>query len=144
MTERKPPGEPWESWIDRQIREAQDEGAFDNLAGAGKPIPDLGSEHDPLWWVKKLVERERISPALPPALELRRKVAQFLAGLVGARDEHDVRRAVGALNAEIRTVNATVAEGPPTNLAALDVDDVVREWRRRASSGHGVSRGDHA
>ena len=84
------------------------------------------------------------SPALPPALELRRKVAQFLAGLAGARDEPGVRRAAEALNAEIRAINATVAEGPPTNLAALEVDDVVREWRRRISSGHGVSRGDHA
>ena len=144
MTERKPPGESWESWIDRQIREAQEEGAFDNLAGAGQPLPDLGSEHDPLWWVKKLVAREGITPALPPALELRRKVQRFLAGLAGARDEHDVRRAVEALNAEIRTINATVVEGPATNLAALDADDVVREWRRRTSSGHGASRGDHA
>ena len=43
-----------------------------------------------------------------------------------------VRRAIEALNAEIRKVNATVAEGPPTNLAPLDVDEIVRESRRRA------------
>ena len=72
------------------------------------------------------------------------QVERFLAGLAGARDEHDVRRAVEALNAEIRTINATVVEGPATNLAALDADDVVQEWRRRTSSGHGASRGDHA
>jgi hypothetical protein len=32
----------WESAVDRQIREAQERGAFDNLAGRGKPL-DLSS-----------------------------------------------------------------------------------------------------
>ena len=37
MTKRKPPETSWETWIDRQIRVATEEGAFDNLPGAGKP-----------------------------------------------------------------------------------------------------------
>jgi len=41
MTERKPPGVSWESWFEEQIRQAQEEGAFENLPGAGKPLPDL-------------------------------------------------------------------------------------------------------
>lgn len=28
----------WESWIDQQIREAQERGEFDNLAGEGQPL----------------------------------------------------------------------------------------------------------
>jgi DnaJ family protein C protein 28 len=28
----------WEDWIDRQIREAQERGAFDDLPGRGKPL----------------------------------------------------------------------------------------------------------
>lgn len=32
----------WESWIDQQIREAQDRGEFDDLPGKGKPL-DLGA-----------------------------------------------------------------------------------------------------
>jgi hypothetical protein len=131
MTEQKPPGKSWESWIEQQIREAQEQGAFDNLAGAGKPIPDLGSEHDPLWWVKKLVQREGVS-SLPPALELRSRVARALEQLANAHDEDEVRRTVEALNVEIRKVNATATEGPATNLAPLDVDAVVQDWRRRA------------
>ena len=39
MTERKPPGTSWETWIDAQIRVAMEQGAFDNLPGAGKPLP---------------------------------------------------------------------------------------------------------
>src|SRR5262249_3341711 len=58
MTERKPPGTSWESFIERQIREAQEAGAFENLPGQGKPIPDVGVEYDPDWWAKKLLQRE--------------------------------------------------------------------------------------
>ena len=36
-------------------------GEFDDLPGAGKPIPNLND--DPLWWVKKFVERERLRDA---------------------------------------------------------------------------------
>ena len=91
MTERKPPGTSWESLIDQQIREAQEEGAFDNLPGAGKPLADLEAGYDPLWWVKKLVQRERLS-ALPPALELRRTVERTLAKISTLRDEGEVRQ----------------------------------------------------
>jgi len=28
----------WESWVDQQIREAQERGEFDNLPGTGKPL----------------------------------------------------------------------------------------------------------
>ena len=128
MTERKPPGKAWESWIEEQIREAQEAGAFDNLAGAGKPLADLGSEYDPDWWLKKLVQREQITD-LPPALELRRRVQRTLDTLSALPDEATVRRAVEALNVDIRTVNATVAKGPSTTIAPLDVEDVVRRWR---------------
>ena len=39
MTERKPPEITFASWIDQQINEAAERGAFDNLPGAGKPLP---------------------------------------------------------------------------------------------------------
>ena len=64
MTERKPPGRSWESWLDEQIRQAREDGAFDNLDGAGKPLPDLDQGYDPDWWVKKLVCREQGGRAL--------------------------------------------------------------------------------
>ena len=37
MAEKKGPKD-WESWIDEQIREAQQRGEFDNLPGKGKPL----------------------------------------------------------------------------------------------------------
>jgi len=132
MTERKPSGTSWETWIEAQIRVAMEEGAFDNLPGAGKPLPNLGQEYDPLWWVKQFVQREQIS-MLPPSLELLRKVETELATIEKLHDEAAVRRRIAALNVEIAKVNATVVEGPPTRLGTLDVDQVVAHWRRTRS-----------
>lgn len=45
---------------DNQIREAMAEGKFDNLPGAGKPIPSLDQPYDPMWWVKKKIAEEQV------------------------------------------------------------------------------------
>jgi len=49
-------------YVERKIREAMARGEFDNLPGAGEPIPDL--DDDPNWWVKKWVKRERLKDAV--------------------------------------------------------------------------------
>ena len=56
-------------WVDHQVRAAMARGEFDNLPGAGKPLklPDV---HDPDWFVKRLIEREKITGVLPPALRV--------------------------------------------------------------------------
>ena len=127
MTERKPPGTSWETWIEAQIRVAREQGAFDNLPGAGKPLPNL--DQDPDWWVKQFVRREQVS-VLPPSLELLQKVERELATIEKLHDEATVRRRLAALNVEIAKVNATVMEGPPTRLGTLNADKVVARWRQ--------------
>ncbi|PYN87134.1 MAG: DUF1992 domain-containing protein [Candidatus Rokuibacteriota bacterium] len=134
MTGRKPPGRSWESWLDELIRQAHEDGAFDNLEGAGKPLADLDKGYDPDWWVKKLVQREKVS-ALPPALELLRKVEVEITRIWSSRNEAEVRARVGALNTEIARANALISEGPASRLGVLDADAIVAEWRGRAG-GH--------
>ena len=136
MTREKPPGKSWDSWIEELIDEANADGAFDDLPGAGKPLPGIDKPYDPDWWVKQLVQREQIT-ALPPALELLRKVESTLAAIWVLTHEADVRRRIEALNAEIGKVNGRVAEGPPTRLSSLDVESVVEEWRRRSTAKEG-------
>jgi hypothetical protein len=133
MTQRKPLETSWETWIEAQIRVAMEDGAFDNLPGAGKPLPNFGQEYDPLWWQKQLVQREQIT-MLPPALELLRKVKEELAAIEKLHDEATVRRRIAALNVEIAKVNATVVDGPPTRLGTLDADQVVAQWRQTSSA----------
>ena len=130
MTRRKPPGATWESWIDRQIREAEDRGEFDDLAGAGKPIPDLDKPFDDLWWVKDKLRREGLSH-MPPSVALRKEAGDALLAASRAGSEAEVRQVISAINDKIREANRKTIAGPPLMLVPYDVERVVREWREQ-------------
>jgi Domain of unknown function (DUF1992) len=130
MTERKPPGISFETWVERQIREATERGEFDNLAGAGKPIADLDKPHDELWWVKQKLRRENLS-YLPPTIALRKEAEDALLAASQAGSEAQVRRIVADINRKILEGNRKAASGPPLNLMPFDVKRVVRTWRER-------------
>jgi len=119
------------SWVDEQIRVAMARGEFDNLPGAGKPIKDLGSQHDPDWWLKKLIEREKITGVLPPALQLRKEDAELDERLDGLRAEADVRREVEEFNARVMKARYTPVDGPPLVTMPRDVEAEVDAWRQR-------------
>jgi hypothetical protein len=131
MTERKPPGVPFESFVEKEIREAQRRGEFDRLPGAGKPLPD-DTAYDELWWVKKKLAREGVS-LLPPTLALRKEAEDALAAAYAAPSEQEVRRIIGAVNTKILDMMLKPPPGPPLGLKRYDVDEVVQEWRRRRS-----------
>ncbi|MER7276550.1 DUF1992 domain-containing protein [Dactylosporangium sp. NPDC000244] len=121
----------YESHIDRQIREAQERGEFDDLPGAGRPLPDHGELYDEDWWVKDLARRERLPSGIPPTLRLRREVEDLPESLGDFRTEESLRRAVADLNVRIERARRGLTEGPPTLLHPLDADAMVAEWRRR-------------
>ena len=137
MTERKPPGVGFETWVERQLREAAERGAFDDLPGAGKPIPDLDKPHDELWWVKQKLRRENFS-YLPPTIALRKQAEEALEAAARAGSEDAVRRIVADINAKIIEGNRKAASGPPLNLAPFDVERVVRDWRDRRGPAEGT------
>ncbi|TDD49170.1 DUF1992 domain-containing protein [Nonomuraea terrae] len=129
MTERKPVGFPFETWIDRQIREAEERGEFNDLPGKGKPLPGLDRHLDEMWWIKQKIESEGLSMPLPPTLALRKEAEEALAEARGARSETEVRQIVEDINHKIREAIRTGLSGPPLNLMPYDVDAVVSEWR---------------
>jgi hypothetical protein len=132
VTDRKPPGVKWESWVDKQIRDAERRGEFDNLAGKGKPLADIDEPLDELWWVKRKLKDEGVS-FLPPALAIRREVELTREAITGADSEERVRDLVTAINARIREVNRSAISGPPTTVMPMNVDDVVARWRAARS-----------
>jgi hypothetical protein len=135
--ERKPHSESWESFIDRKIREAQEEGAFDALPGFGKPIPDLEGPEDPNWWVKKKLREEKLV-VLPPILEARLDAEKTLAAIDSMASEQQVRRTLLALNERIRQAHFSASDGPADGVRPVDVEAVVAEWLiRRAQRGIG-------
>jgi hypothetical protein len=119
----------FESWVERQIREATERGEFDNLPGAGQPIPGLNGRDDENWWVKGFLEREKIKPPLPTSLALRKQVNDLPEMLADVRDEETVRAIVTDLNARILDSHRRKVDGPPIIMRPVDVERVVAEWR---------------
>lgn len=101
MTERKPPGVSFESWVDKQIRDARARGEFERLEGAGRPLPpEIESTYDELWWVKRKMAREGMS-VLPPTLALRKEAEDALEAALAAPSERIVRKILADINAKI-------------------------------------------
>jgi hypothetical protein len=129
MTERKPPGVSFESYVDKQIRDAEARGEFANLPGAGRPAPAVTeTEYDELWWIKRKMAREGVS-VLPPALALRKEAEDTLAAAEAAPSERLVRRLIEDLNVKIRDMMFKPPPGPPLGLKPYDVEEIVSRWR---------------
>src|SRR5215207_9868806 len=118
-------------WVDLQIQQAIRRGDFDNLPGAGKPIPGIDGPHDPDWWLKSLVERERITGVLPPALALRTEDMRLDDELDRETTAEGVRRRVEDFNARIVDARRQLQGGPPVITPLRDVDHEVEAWEHR-------------
>ncbi len=125
--------EQQQTWVDVQIRQAMERGDFDDLPGAGKPIENLGTEHDPEWWVKQLIEREKIT-VLPPALQLRKDDAELDGVLDTLASEDEVRRRVEDFNARVIRARYTPVDGPPLITMPRDMEETVKAWRERRAA----------
>jgi hypothetical protein len=127
--------ERWESPVERAIREAQERGEFDNLPGAGKPLPNLGNPDfdDPDWWVRGLVQREHLdlTGAMPPAIALRKEAETFPESLADLHTEESVRAVLDDYNRRVRQDRLRPGVGalPPLIARTVDVDELVRQWR---------------
>jgi hypothetical protein len=127
MTERKPREISFASWVDQQIAEAAERGAFDNLPGAGQPIPRRGGTEA---WLQDYLRREGVSAdeLLPTPLRLRKEIER-LGGMVGdLNSEDEVRGAVRGLNRQIVEWRR-IPTGPPVYLRLVDEEAMVALWR---------------
>jgi hypothetical protein len=123
----------YESSIDRQLREAAERGEFDNLSGAGKPLPDAGRAYEEDWWVKDWLEREgATSGVIPTTLALRREVEDLDTKVGRLRTEREVRDYVAELNERLHQARVGRMDGPPVVLPPLNADRVVAAWKQRA------------
>jgi hypothetical protein len=128
----------YESSIDRQLREAAERGEFDNLEGAGKPIPGHGGEYEEDWWVKNWLEREGATAGvIPPTLALRREVEDLETRVDRLPTEHEVRGYLTGLNERLAKARVGLMDGPPVVLPPRDAAAVVAGWRERRGQGQG-------
>lgn len=132
-----------QTWVDLQVRRAMERGDFNDLPGAGKPIEGLGTQHDPDWWLKQLVERERIA-VLPPALQLRKDDAELDDRLDRLDVEREARSCVEEFNARVLRARYTPVEGPPLITMPRDVDTTIEAWRERRAARRRTAPADAA
>ena len=119
------------SKADYLIRDAMMRGEFDNLQYAGKPIPNLSEANDPDWWVKGLIEREKISGLGPPALLLRVEDTELDGVLDAKPSAAQVRETVEDFNRRIIEARRQLLGGPPVVTRLRDVELEVQRWRER-------------
>jgi hypothetical protein len=126
--------ERYESLVDREIRLAQERGEFDNLPGAGKPLPGWGEPADELWWVKGYLRREGLptEALLPTSLPLARQIERLPEAVRGLRSEQLVRDAVSELNRRIADY-LRAPSGPHVPVRPVDPETVLRQWRASRS-----------
>lgn len=125
----------YESIVEQRIREAQDEGKFDGLRGAGQPLR-LGRD-DENWWLRSYLEREGIpnDVLLPTPLRLRREIDRLPATVRDMETEREVRDTVAALAARVAAW-LRYPDGPQVAVSMPRADDVVARWRaERAERG---------
>ena len=128
--------------VERQIRDAQQRGLFDNLPGAGRPLGDIGGRRDENWWLRQYLLREGVSgvPFLPPALALRKEAEDLPEAVAALDSEAKVRAVVGRLNTRIREALAKPSDGPSMTLMEVDVERLILDWRLSRISRYGTAQ----
>ena len=132
MTERKPQGMSFETWVEQQIRRAHDEGAFEGLSLTGKPLPRRAREKTSYEWALEWARREEadVAAMLPTGLVLRKEREELPALVAQQRSEDAVRALVQAHNERVDQYYRRPVEGVWVPVGMADVDEVVAEWRR--------------
>lgn len=120
--------------IENAIQQAIRRGDFDDLPGAGKPLPGLSGTHDPDWWIRRKIEREQLTGLGPPALTLRTEDAAFDERLDRLASEGAVREYVQDFNRRVVEARRQLQGGPPVITATRDADAEVAAWHQRRTA----------
>ncbi len=136
MTERKPADMSFRSWVDQQIHEAAERGEFDDLPGAGKPLPRSNEADDGQAWLRDYLRREGVNTeeVLPEPLRLRKEAERLAKSVHLLASEQHVREAVAELNERIMKWRR-IPLGPPIFVALVDEQAMIIRWTEARPSG---------
>jgi hypothetical protein len=142
VTERKPQGMGFTSWVDQQIADAERRGVFDDLPGAGKPLnlkPSGGDYGEA--WVRDYASREGVQPEefLPTPLRLRREIERLSEAVGGFRSEAEIREIAADINRRIVEWRR-IPVGPPIHVRLVNADDLVARWRAAQAARRTIGR----
>lgn len=132
-------GRSWETLIDRQIREAMEEGKFDNLPHQGAPLPNDENPHAGEWGLAFRMLRN--AGYAPPWIEADKEIRELLARreallarvagnppTVGQRRrDHDaVEKLVREINAAIARLNSAAPSERQQRRFLVLADELAR------------------
>jgi hypothetical protein len=133
-------GSSWESLIDRQIREAMEEGSFDNLPHQGEPLPNDENPHAAEWGLAFHVLKN--AGFAPPWIEADKEARELLArrdallqraatgagpsAIARRRDMEALERLVAEVNAAIARLNAEAPSVRQHRRLLVLADEIAR------------------
>jgi len=120
----------YESIVEQRIREAQEQGKFSGLRGAGRPLRGLHGPQDENWWLRSYLEREGLPTdvLLPTPLRLRREIDRLPETVRDMETEREVRDTVAALAARVAQW-LRFPDGPQIAVPMPRADEIVEGWR---------------
>lgn len=125
-------GDRHQRGVEAQINEAMRRGQFDQLPGAGKPLPNRGQPLSEDWWVREKVAREQIGfDNLPTTLRLAKQLEELEPTIDKFRTVSKVRQWLEELNDEIKRAQLGPVDGPPRTLRQVNIEETVQQWRER-------------
>jgi hypothetical protein len=131
MTERKPPGMSFETWVDAQISKGLARGDFDGLEGAGKPLPRSALDETGYEWVVAKARKENLDllGMLPPGLALRRERDDLPRRAEQLPSEAAVRALAEDYNDRVQAFWRRPQESRWSPVPGLcDVEELVAGW----------------
>ena len=129
----------WESLIDRQIREAMDEGQFDDLPHQGAPLPNDENPHAGEWGLAFRMLRN--AGYAPPWIEADKEVRELLArrdvilaraegagssAMLRRRDRATLEKLIADINAAITRLNAEAPSPRQQRRPLILADELAR------------------
>jgi DnaJ-like protein len=135
MTERKPRGMSFETWVDSQISRAQAQGAFKGLPGYGRPLPRRDREKTAFDWALEWARRENgddeelVAGMLPPGLALRRERDLLRDAVTQLPTEAAARAMAEDYNERVRAFWRRPQFTPDVVPGLADVEALTAHWR---------------
>lgn len=118
---------------ERKIEEAMRAGKFDRLEGAGKPLDlePMPAEENArlLWWAIRLLRQNDV---VPDEVKLRKAISAARVAVRTSPDEATLRARVAETNELVRKLNTLGTNALGGDVAPLDLQHELGEWKRRA------------